>query len=227
MFKVWDLKTWIFQIFQSQEGLHLEIRGWIKITCLINNHQQAKLTVEIAQDVFFSKSYSDYLSGIISVNLLASSLHIKLSFVNINKVIVNCAVIQFYWRHFWMKTSFFCTKWIRLSPAMHTQKHFYFTVFALIPIYRLSIRKLVTNHLIFWLILFYTRKENSDIFEITPSIHLQKSSLPPEILSLVTAWNGSVFRIILVRIFPHSNWKLRDTEYLSVFSPYAGKCGPE
>ena len=27
------------------------------------------------------------------------------------------------------------------------------------------------------------------------------------------------------RIFPHSNWIRRDTEYLSVFSPNAGKCG--
>ena len=63
MFKVWDLKTWNFQIFQSQEGLYLEIRGWIKIAYLINNHQQAKLTVDIAQDVFFSKSSSDYLQS--------------------------------------------------------------------------------------------------------------------------------------------------------------------
>ena len=130
MFKVWDLKIWIFQIFQSQDGLYSEVRGWIKITCLISKHQQAKRTIEIAQDVFFSKSSSgsietdvstySHISGSISVNLLASSLHIKLSFVNISKAIVNCAIIHIYWRHFWMKTSFFCTKWIRLSPAMHT-----------------------------------------------------------------------------------------------------------
>ena len=31
----------------------------------------------------------------------------------------------------------------------------------------------------------------------------------------------------LVRIFPYSNWILRDTSYLSVFSPNAGKYGPE
>ena len=31
----------------------------------------------------------------------------------------------------------------------------------------------------------------------------------------------------LVRIFPHSDWIRRDTEYLSVFSPNAGKYGPE
>ena len=31
----------------------------------------------------------------------------------------------------------------------------------------------------------------------------------------------------LVRIFPHSDWIRRDTPYLSVFSPNAGKCGPE
>ena len=31
----------------------------------------------------------------------------------------------------------------------------------------------------------------------------------------------------LVRIFPHSNWIRRDTSYLSVFSPNAGKYGSE
>ena len=31
----------------------------------------------------------------------------------------------------------------------------------------------------------------------------------------------------LVRIFPHSDWTRRDTSYLSVFSPNAGKYGPE
>ena len=36
----------------------------------------------------------------------------------------------------------------------------------------------------------------------------------------------SVFRVILVRIFPHSDRILKDTEYLSVFSPNEGKCGP-
>ena len=41
------------------------------------------------------------------------------------------------------------------------------------------------------------------------------------------AWKVSVFGVILVRIFPHSDWTRRDREYLSVFSPNAGKCGPE
>ena len=36
-----------------------------------------------------------------------------------------------------------------------------------------------------------------------------------------------VFGVILVRIFPHSNLVRRDTEYPSVFSPEAEKCGPE
>ena len=31
----------------------------------------------------------------------------------------------------------------------------------------------------------------------------------------------------LVRIFPHSDWIRRDTQYLSVLSPNAGKYGPE
>ena len=33
--------------------------------------------------------------------------------------------------------------------------------------------------------------------------------------------------LFLVRIFPHSGWIRRDTKYLSVFSPNAGKYGPE
>ena len=40
---------------------------------------------------------------------------------------------------------------------------------------------------------------------------------------LNTAWKVSVFGVILVRIFPHSDW----IKYLSVFNPNAGKCGPE
>ena len=31
----------------------------------------------------------------------------------------------------------------------------------------------------------------------------------------------------LVRIFPYSDWTRRDTPYLSIFSPNAGKYGPE
>ena len=34
-----------------------------------------------------------------------------------------------------------------------------------------------------------------------------------------TVWKESIFRVILVRIFPHLDWKRRDTEYLYVFSP--------
>ena len=37
----------------------------------------------------------------------------------------------------------------------------------------------------------------------------------------------SVFGVILVRIFPHSDLIRRDTPYLSVFSPNAGKYGSE
>ena len=33
--------------------------------------------------------------------------------------------------------------------------------------------------------------------------------------------------LFLVRIFLYSDWIRRDTEYLSVFSPNTGKCGPE
>ena len=36
----------------------------------------------------------------------------------------------------------------------------------------------------------------------------------------------SVFGVFLIRIFPHSDWIRRDMKYLSVFSPNAGKYGP-
>ena len=42
-----------------------------------------------------------------------------------------------------------------------------------------------------------------------------------------TAWKVSVIGVILVSIFPHSDWAGRDTLYLFVFSPNAGKYGPE
>ena len=43
-------------------------------------------------------------------------------------------------------------------------------------------------------------------------------------LSLHEKWPNTEF---LVRIFPHSDSIHRDTSYLSVFSPNAGKYGPE
>ena len=42
-----------------------------------------------------------------------------------------------------------------------------------------------------------------------------------------TAWRLSVFRVILVRIFPPLDWMRRDTPYLSVFSPNMRKYRPE
>ena len=39
-----------------------------------------------------------------------------------------------------------------------------------------------------------------------------------------TAQKVAIFGVILVRIFPHSDWIRRDTPNLSVFSPNAGKC---
>ena len=42
-----------------------------------------------------------------------------------------------------------------------------------------------------------------------------------------TTWKESVFGVFLVRIFPHSDWMRRDTEYLFVFHPNARKYGPE
>ena len=41
------------------------------------------------------------------------------------------------------------------------------------------------------------------------------------------AWKVSVFGLFLVRIFLHTDWIRRDTPYLSVLSPNAGKYAPE
>ena len=43
----------------------------------------------------------------------------------------------------------------------------------------------------------------------------------------IPAWKLFVFGVFLVRIFPHSDWIRRYTEYLSVFSLNAGKYGPD
>ena len=42
-----------------------------------------------------------------------------------------------------------------------------------------------------------------------------------------TLCKNCVFGVNLVRIFPHLDWMPRYTPYLSVFSPNAGKYGPE
>ena len=42
-----------------------------------------------------------------------------------------------------------------------------------------------------------------------------------------SAWKVSVFGVILVCIFPHSDWIRRDNPNLSVFIPNARKCRPE
>ena len=46
-------------------------------------------------------------------------------------------------------------------------------------------------------------------------------------LSSNTAWKVSVFGVFLVRVSLHLDWIRRDTQYISVFSPNAGKYGPE
>ena len=40
-----------------------------------------------------------------------------------------------------------------------------------------------------------------------------------------TAWKLCIFGVFLVHIFPYSDWIQRDTEYLSVLCPNAGKHG--
>ena len=47
------------------------------------------------------------------------------------------------------------------------------------------------------------------------------------VISNATAWKVSVLGVLLVCLFPHSDWIRRETEYLSVFSANMGKYGPE
>ena len=56
---------------------------------------------------------------------------------------------------------------------------------------------------------------------------MRSSSHTSHILITYTAWKLSVFGVILVRIFPHFDWIRRDSQYLSVLSPNAGKCWPD
>ena len=51
------------------------------------------------------------------------------------------------------------------------------------------------------------------------------SSWRNEFLKACTAWKVSVFGVILVRIFSHSDGIRRDSSYLSVFSPNAWNRG--
>ena len=46
-------------------------------------------------------------------------------------------------------------------------------------------------------------------------------------LTNITAWKVFVFGVILVRIFPRSDWIQIDTPCISVFSPNERKCWPE
>ena len=54
------------------------------------------------------------------------------------------------------------------------------------------------------------------IFEICTGSHV-----------LNTAWKVSKYGVFSGPYFPHSDWIRRNTPYLFVFSPNAGKCGPE
>ena len=50
-------------------------------------------------------------------------------------------------------------------------------------------------------------------------IWLVSKSIRKDVKKFGTDWKVSVFGDFLVGIFPHSDWILRDTEYISVFGP--------
>ena len=51
--------------------------------------------------------------------------------------------------------------------------------------------------------------------------------LTTQVMKFSIARKVSKYGVFLVRIFPHSDWIQRETPYLSVFRPNAGKYGPE
>ena len=63
--------------------------------------------------------------------------------------------------------------------------------------------------------------------EINPITPLTMWIINAELLVLTLCEMCPNTEFFLVRIFPHSDWIRRDTKYLSVFSPNAGKYGPE
>ena len=65
-----------------------------------------------------------------------------------------------------------------------------------------------------FIIMFYLEVSHIEILEITWTNHCVKSVR-------IRSYSGPYFP----RIFPHSKWIRIDTEYLSAFSPNAGKCG--
>ena len=87
--------------------------------------------------------------------------------------------------------------------------------------------------------LFLTIEELEKDFFIL-KLSTKRPPAPHNRASINTAWKVSKYGVFsgphfpafgmeyfLVRIFPHSDWIRRDTSYLSVFSPNAGKYGPE
>ena len=54
-------------------------------------------------------------------------------------------------------------------------------------------------------------------FFLMTSVKLRSNIMAGNLLMIITAWKVSVFGVILVCIFAHSDWIRRDTEYLSVF----------
>ena len=78
--------------------------------------------------------------------------------------------------------------------------------------------------LYFILFYFYFYLFNFFYFYFEPYFHYLLLKLSMKIFN---AWKKSVFWVFLVRIFQHSDWIRRDTPYLFVFSPNAGKYGPE
>ena len=84
---------------------------------------------------------------------------------------------------------------------------------------------------------FYTLKPGifrtpaySELWHIQNPTHIQnpvKTSMIRPFVKIELPEKCPNTEFLLVRIFPHSDWIQRETPYLSVFRPNAGKYGPE
>ena len=116
----------------------------------------------------------------------------------------NCNQIRgfghIYWINLYLKTSFF-VQWMQRATFGFKN----FSLLSRVPNQSRLYLKNQANSLRFCLIL-------APLYSLF-SFHLQ-----------VTVWKVFVFGVFLVRIFPHSDWIQRDTEYLSLLSLKARKC---
>ena len=110
-----------------------------------------------------------------------------------------------------------------ICPGCIERDHSGMKLYFFLKLYALPLRKKVADFYYSLLVFSYI----PHFQKIQQNHNLSKSVT--EVIN--TAWKVSIFGVFLVRIFPHSDWIRWDTlskfSPNSVFSPNAGKYGPE